>query len=80
LNGKKVVQIKADIKSYSDLPSCLKYKKILILCSNFYAGVAQLVEQLICNQPVGGSNPFTSSLFTSKSHKVGWSKFKTFVF
>jgi hypothetical protein len=25
------------------------------------AGVAQLVEQLICNQPVGGSNPFTSS-------------------
>src|SRR3989304_2069217 len=22
------------------------------------AGVAQLVEQLICNQPVGGSNPF----------------------
>jgi hypothetical protein len=26
------------------------------------AGVAQLVEQLICNQPVGGSSPFTSSL------------------
>jgi hypothetical protein len=24
------------------------------------AGVAQLVEQLICNQPVGGSSPFTS--------------------
>ena len=24
------------------------------------AGVAQLVEQLICNQPVGGSNPFAS--------------------
>ncbi len=28
--------------------------------SNF-AGVAQLVEQLICNHQVGGSNPFTGS-------------------
>ena len=27
------------------------------------AGVAQLVEQLICNQQVGGSNPSTSSIF-----------------
>ncbi len=26
-----------------------------------YAGVAQLVEQLICNQQVGGSSPSTSS-------------------
>ena len=26
------------------------------------AGVAQLVEQLICNQQVGGSSPSTSSL------------------
>ena len=25
------------------------------------AGVAQLVEHLICNQRVGGSNPFASS-------------------
>lgn len=25
------------------------------------AGVAQLVEQLICNHQVGGSNPFTGS-------------------
>ena len=25
------------------------------------AGVAQSVEQLICNQPVGGSNPLASS-------------------
>jgi hypothetical protein len=25
------------------------------------AGVAQLVEQLICNQRVGGSSPFASS-------------------
>src|SRR5215469_14605714 len=27
----------------------------------FRAGVAQLVEHLICNQRVGGSNPFASS-------------------
>ena len=27
------------------------------------AGVAQLVEQLICNQQVGGSNPFSGSFF-----------------
>ncbi len=27
-----------------------------------YAGVAQLVEQLICNHQVGGSNPFTGSI------------------
>ena len=26
-----------------------------------YASVAQPVEQLICNQRVGGSNPFASS-------------------
>ena len=33
------------------------------------AGVAQLVEQLICNQRVGGSSPFTGSLTISQ----GWS-------
>ena len=27
-----------------------------------YAGVAQLAEQLICNQQVAGSSPFTSSI------------------
>ncbi len=27
----------------------------------YVAGVAQLVEQLICNQQVGGSSPFASS-------------------
>ena len=27
----------------------------------YWAGVAQLVEQLICNQQVGGSSPFASS-------------------
>jgi hypothetical protein len=29
----------------------------------YRAGVAQLVEHLICNQAVGGSNPFASSRF-----------------
>jgi hypothetical protein len=34
----------------------------------FSAGVAQLVEQLICNQPVVGSNPIASSiLFYTRS-------------
>ena len=30
-----------------------------------YAGVAQLVEQLICNQQVAGSSPITSSIWES---------------
>ena len=34
---------------------------IVSLLSERDAGVAQLVEQLICNQQVGGSNPSTSS-------------------
>lgn len=32
-----------------------------ILNNLFFAGVAQLVEQLICNQQVAGSTPVTSS-------------------
>ncbi len=45
-------------------------------CSIFYlrlfrqivsAGVAQLVEQLICNHQVGGSNPFTGSISFNSS-------------
>ena len=31
-----------------------------------HAGVAQLVEQLICNQQVGGSSPSTSSIPRSR--------------
>ena len=34
---------------------------MIIYSSVRNAGVAQLVEQLICNQQVGGSNPSTSS-------------------
>ena len=32
-----------------------------------WAGVAQLVEHLICNQRVGGSNPFVSSISPSQN-------------
>ena len=35
-----------------------------------FAGVAQLAEQLICNQQVAGSSPFTSSIITN--HLVGF--------
>ncbi len=33
----------------------------MILALITYAGVAQLVEPLFCEQPVGGSSPSTSS-------------------
>ena len=35
---------------------------MIIYSSVRNAGVAQLVEQLICNQQVGGSSPSTSSI------------------
>ena len=35
--------------------------KIAVATGEEFAGVAQLVEHLICNQRVGGSNPFASS-------------------
>ena len=37
------------------------------------AGVAQLVEQLICNQQVGGSIPFASS-YRQKGEVPEWTK------
>ena len=40
----------------------------------FWAGVAQLVEHLICNQRVGGSNPFASSIKGERPGRSG-SKF-----
>ena len=43
------------------LTSGLSFGIITIAVDNLSAGVAQLVEQLICNQQVGGSNPSTSS-------------------
>ncbi len=38
--------------------------------SAVWAGVAQLVEHLICNQAVGGSNPFASSI--SRRYEKVW--------
>jgi hypothetical protein len=45
------------IASPLNLPPLPRLPDIL---GNVSAGVAQLVEQLICNQPVAGSNPVTS--------------------
>ena len=39
------------------------------------AGVAQLVEQLICNQQVGGSSPSTSSTFIREIFRVNMGEF-----
>ena len=39
-----------------------------IIFKRWDAGVAQLVEQLICNQQVGGSSPSTSSIFLNSEH------------
>src|SRR5579875_1814540 len=47
------------------LPSCAALFGGAVCC---WAGVAQLVEHLICNQAVGGSNPFASS--RSRQHRV----------
>lgn len=41
------------------------------------AGVAQLVEQLICNQQVGGSNPSTSSSFFQPQRKQNMGEFQS---
>lgn len=38
----------------------LLFFRIVVYCGFLYAGLAQLVEQLICNQQVGGSSPLPS--------------------
>ena len=50
---------------------CVRARFLPPLCGLLVgsAGVAQLVEHLICNQRVGGSNPFASS--TSGLHRRG---------
>ena len=40
----------------------LRSAAIIIHACSSRAGIAQLVEQLICNQQVGGSSPSTSSI------------------
>jgi hypothetical protein len=36
--------------------------KCALVCARVFAGIAQLVEQLICNQQVVGSNPTAGSI------------------
>ena len=45
----------------SSLPLAISVPNLLSLCGLSSAGVAQLVEHLICNQRVGGSIPSASS-------------------
>ena len=45
---------------------------IIVHAAN-HAGIAQLVEQLICNQQVGGSSPSTSSI--SCGQQISWETF-----
>ena len=40
-----------------------------------WAGVAQLVEHLICNQRVGGSNPFASSTTSNRNEGANGGRF-----
>ena len=49
-------------KQYREAPTFITYV--------LRAGVAQLVEQLICNQQVGGSSPFASFLDVFDSRRI----------
>ncbi len=58
---------------YTIYPGCLiplvDYSRNLYI-ARLSAGVAQQVEQLICNQPVGGSIPSASSTVTWHTHRL----------
>src|SRR5205823_9776371 len=41
--------------------------KCALVCARIFAGIAQLVEQLICNQQVVGSNPTAGSIVNRES-------------
>lgn len=47
-----------------NVKNCKKIRRVKKNIEDF-AGLAQLVEQLICNQQVAGSSPITSSIFLS---------------
>ena len=47
---------------------------MLLYSSVENAGVAQLVEQLICNQQVGGSSPSTSSTLETHRWKIEYGR------
>ncbi len=62
---------RCDTLSSCDPPLEEAYSCLLAVgCVAFRAGVAQLVEHLICNQTVGGSSPFASSSFFSLAHQL----------
>jgi hypothetical protein len=51
-----------DLPTRLDRPECAVYLYFALLArAPGSAGVAQLVEHLICNEVVGGSSPFASS-------------------
>ena len=57
---------------------CLTFSDSFVILSNvvgqntnWFAGIAQPVEQLICNQQVGGSNPSTSSKLNTEEFPSG---------
>ena len=55
--GPRCVNLSFDARHYGDVP--VRLRSVWIMAVR--AGVAQLVEHLICNQTVGGSSPFASS-------------------
>ena len=42
---------------------------------SYFAGVAQLVEHLICNQEVAGSSPTASSILDCDQEVLYWNKY-----
>ena len=62
-------KIKIFIKKFN-FPLDISCNLWYIILALWFAGVAQLVEQLICNQQVGGSSPSTSSIYKELVTKV----------
>ncbi len=62
-----------NFKKYVDISHSMCYYNMRVTGCELieYAGVAQLAEQLICNQQVAGSSPITSSRESSRAAKGG---------
>ncbi len=60
----RVVHLQGLIAKLTSALGCVWAKRLS------WAGVAQLVEHLICNQRVGGSNPFVSSTSSKSSPEL----------
>ena len=68
-----------EIKLKSVIVRCFSYKSAYkihtldaCIAGLYQAGVAQLAEQLICNQQVGGSSPLASSIFRIAAGVAQW--------